>query len=228
VPMRLDDGADDRRLINSCAVKPHDDEPWDGPPAPRRHCWSGSPHRGNRSGSGLRATLDQRISVRYALAGMSAAETGDYITHTSSSPAAPTLFSADAVTLIRGVSRGYPRTVNASPSTSHRRVRPRRHHRRREGPQMAICETGADRRRHQVRVGVVEGLMGPALGYMSASRSEAEPLCGNETFVEVPSPLCLAAQQMVLDGESGTPGAMSRARIACSCSPTAPSEANSS
>ena len=59
------------------------------------------------------AALDQRISVRYALAGMSAAETADYITHhVKIAGRADTLFSTDAITLIHNASRGYPRAIN--------------------------------------------------------------------------------------------------------------------
>ena len=56
------------------------------------------------------AALDQRISVRYALAGMSATETADYIGHhLKIAGRTDTLFSADATTLIHNASRGYPR-----------------------------------------------------------------------------------------------------------------------
>jgi type II secretory pathway predicted ATPase ExeA len=59
------------------------------------------------------ATLDQRITVRYALAGMSATETGEYITHhVKIAGRSDTLFSDDAMTLIHNASRGYPRAVN--------------------------------------------------------------------------------------------------------------------
>ena len=59
------------------------------------------------------AALDQRISVRYALAGMTAPETADYITHHAKiAGRADTLFSDDAVTLIHNASRGYPRAIN--------------------------------------------------------------------------------------------------------------------
>ena len=59
------------------------------------------------------AALDQRISVRYALAGMTAAETADYITqHVKIAGRSDTLFSDDAITLIHNASRGYPRAVN--------------------------------------------------------------------------------------------------------------------
>ena len=59
------------------------------------------------------AALDQRITVRYALAGMTATETADYITHhVKIAGRRDTLFSDDAVTLIHNASRGYPRAVN--------------------------------------------------------------------------------------------------------------------
>jgi len=62
---------------------------------------------------GVLAALDQRISVRYAVAGMSAAETADYITHhLKIAGRTDTLFSADAITVIHNASRGYPRAVN--------------------------------------------------------------------------------------------------------------------
>lgn len=51
--------------------------------------------------------------MRYNLAGMSAAETGDYITHhLKIAGRSDTLFSTDAVALIHNASRGYPRAVN--------------------------------------------------------------------------------------------------------------------
>ena len=59
------------------------------------------------------AALDQRISVRYALAGMTATDTADYITHhVKIAGRTDTLFSHDAVTLIHNASRGYPRAIN--------------------------------------------------------------------------------------------------------------------
>ena len=59
------------------------------------------------------AALDQRISVRYALTGMTATETADYITHhLKIAGRTDTLFSADAITLIHNASRGYPRAIN--------------------------------------------------------------------------------------------------------------------
>jgi hypothetical protein len=62
---------------------------------------------------GMLAALDQRISVRYALAGMDATETADYLTHhLKIAGRADTLFSSDAITLIHNASRGYPPAVN--------------------------------------------------------------------------------------------------------------------
>jgi type II secretory pathway predicted ATPase ExeA len=62
---------------------------------------------------GVLTALDQRISVRYTLAGLNATETADYITHhLKIAGRTDTLFSADAITLIDSASRGYPRAVN--------------------------------------------------------------------------------------------------------------------
>ncbi len=73
----------------------------------------GQPTLRQRLRLGVLAALDQRITVRYALAGMSANETGDYITHHATiAGRADTLFSDDALTLIHNASRGYPRAVN--------------------------------------------------------------------------------------------------------------------
>ncbi|WP_186526013.1 AAA family ATPase [Leekyejoonella antrihumi] len=60
------------------------------------------------------AALDQRIAVRYAIAGMRPTETGDYITHhLGLAGRTDTLFRADAITLIDNASHGYPRAVNS-------------------------------------------------------------------------------------------------------------------
>ena len=73
----------------------------------------GQPTLRQRLRLGVLAALDQRISVRYALTGMDAAETADYITHhVKIAGRADTLFSSDAITLIHNASRGYPRAVN--------------------------------------------------------------------------------------------------------------------
>lgn len=73
----------------------------------------GQPTLRQRLRLGVLAALDQRIAVRYAIAGMSQAETADYITHhVKIAGRADTLFSADSITLIHNASRGYPRAVN--------------------------------------------------------------------------------------------------------------------
>jgi type II secretory pathway predicted ATPase ExeA len=73
----------------------------------------GQPTLRQRLRLGVLAALDQRISVRYHLAGMTQAETGDYISHhLKIAGRTDTLFSADAVSLIHNASRGYPRAVN--------------------------------------------------------------------------------------------------------------------
>ncbi len=73
----------------------------------------GQPTLRQRLRLGVLAALDQRISVRYALTGMDATETADYLTHhLKIAGRTDTLFSADAITLIHNASRGYPRAVN--------------------------------------------------------------------------------------------------------------------
>jgi type II secretory pathway predicted ATPase ExeA len=73
----------------------------------------GQPTLRHRLRLGVLAALDQRISVRYALPGMTATETADYITHhVKIARRSDTLFSADAITLIHNASRGYPRAIN--------------------------------------------------------------------------------------------------------------------
>ena len=83
-------------------------------PDPRsRSSWSANPPCATGSGSGVLAALDQRIAVRYAIAGMSAADTADYIGHHCKiAGRADTLFSDDAIGLIHNASRGHPRAVN--------------------------------------------------------------------------------------------------------------------
>jgi type II secretory pathway predicted ATPase ExeA len=59
------------------------------------------------------AALDQRIAVRYAIAGLSAKETQSYVQHhLALAGRSDTLFSDDALGLIHEVSRGLPRQVN--------------------------------------------------------------------------------------------------------------------
>lgn len=62
---------------------------------------------------GVLAALDQRIAIRYTLAGMQRDETGEYIAHhLKIAGRTDTLFSDDAINQIHTASRGYPRAVN--------------------------------------------------------------------------------------------------------------------
>ena len=73
----------------------------------------GQPTLRRRIKLGTFAALDQRISLRYAMPGMTLEETGTYIAHhTAIAGRADTLFSGDATELIHQVSRGLPRAVN--------------------------------------------------------------------------------------------------------------------
>src|SRR6478752_4643070 len=73
----------------------------------------GQPTLRHRLRLGVLAALDQRISVRYALAGMTAEDTAGYLNHhLKIAGRADTLFSTDAVTVIHNAARGYPRAVN--------------------------------------------------------------------------------------------------------------------
>ena len=73
----------------------------------------GQPTLRRRIKLGTFAALDQRIALRYAMAGMDAAETNTYLTHhLTLAGRSDTLFSDDAATLIHQVSRGLPRAVN--------------------------------------------------------------------------------------------------------------------
>ncbi len=73
----------------------------------------GQPTLRRRIRLGTFAALDQRIALRYHLQGMTAKETGDYITHhLALAGRSDTLFSDDAIGLIYQVSRGLPRAVN--------------------------------------------------------------------------------------------------------------------
>jgi type II secretory pathway predicted ATPase ExeA len=62
---------------------------------------------------GVLAALDQRITVRYHMAGMTGEETAGYIRHhmTLAGRSDP-LFSDDAINLLHEGARGYPRSVN--------------------------------------------------------------------------------------------------------------------
>jgi type II secretory pathway predicted ATPase ExeA len=73
----------------------------------------GQPTLRRRLKLGQLAALDQRISVRYHMAGMTLAETSSYLKHhLALAGRSDTLFSDDAAALIHQTSRGYPRAVN--------------------------------------------------------------------------------------------------------------------
>src|SRR6476620_8412172 len=73
----------------------------------------GQPTLRHRLRLGVLAALDQRISVRYAIAGMTADDTAGYLNHHRKiAGRADTLFSTDAVTVFHDAARGYPRAVN--------------------------------------------------------------------------------------------------------------------
>ena len=73
----------------------------------------GQPTLRRRIKLGTFAALDQRIALRFAMPGMTSAETSAYITHhLSLAGRSDTLFSDDALALLHQVSRGLPRAVN--------------------------------------------------------------------------------------------------------------------
>ena len=73
----------------------------------------GQPTLRHRLRQGVFTALDQRIAVRYAIGGLTAAETTSYVQHhLALAGRSDTLFSDDAVALIHEVSRGLPRQVN--------------------------------------------------------------------------------------------------------------------
>ena len=67
---------------------------------------------------GTLAALEQRITVRRTMTGMTSQETARYVHHHVQLPAAPTLFTDDAISLIHQSSR-----VNPAPSTGSRSPR---------------------------------------------------------------------------------------------------------
>jgi type II secretory pathway predicted ATPase ExeA len=73
----------------------------------------GQPTLRRRIKLGAFAALDQRVALRYALAGMELTETAGYLRHhlTLAGRSDP-LFSDDAIALIHQTSRGLPRAVN--------------------------------------------------------------------------------------------------------------------
>jgi type II secretory pathway predicted ATPase ExeA len=73
----------------------------------------GQPTLRRRIKLGTFAALDQRITLRYAMTGMTSTETASYIAHhLKLAGRSDTLFSDDAIALIHQVSRGLPRAVN--------------------------------------------------------------------------------------------------------------------
>lgn len=73
----------------------------------------GQPTLRRRIKLGAFAALDQRIMLRYAMPGMTAAETRDYLSHHLKLVGrSDQLFSDDAAALIHQTSRGLPRAVN--------------------------------------------------------------------------------------------------------------------
>jgi type II secretory pathway predicted ATPase ExeA len=73
----------------------------------------GQPTLRRRIKLGAFAALDQRITLRYAMPGMSDTETKAYISHhTAVAGRTDTLFSDDAAALIHQTARGLPRAVN--------------------------------------------------------------------------------------------------------------------
>jgi len=73
----------------------------------------GQPTLRHRLRLGVLAALDQRIAVRYTIAGMNTTDTADYIRHHCKIAGRDdTLFSEDATQLIHNASRGHPRAVN--------------------------------------------------------------------------------------------------------------------
>lgn len=73
----------------------------------------GQPTLRRRIKLGTFAALDQRITLRYAMNGMTTQETGSYINHHQKlAGRSDTLFSDDALALIHQVSHGLPPAVN--------------------------------------------------------------------------------------------------------------------
>lgn len=73
----------------------------------------GQPTLRRRIRLGAFAALDQRVALRYSMAGMDAAETASYVAHhLKIAGRSDTLFSDDALALVHQVSRGLPRAVN--------------------------------------------------------------------------------------------------------------------
>ena len=73
----------------------------------------GQPTLRRRIRLGAFAALDQRVALRYSMAGMDATETAGYVAHhLKIAGRSDILFSDDALALVHQVSRGLPRAVN--------------------------------------------------------------------------------------------------------------------
>ncbi len=73
----------------------------------------GQPTLATKMRLGVLAALDQRITVRHHMAGMTADETASYLHHHLALVGRPDpIFSDDAINLIHTNSRGKPRSVN--------------------------------------------------------------------------------------------------------------------
>jgi type II secretory pathway predicted ATPase ExeA len=73
----------------------------------------GQPTLRRRIRLGAFAALDQRVALRYTLAGMDLSETAGYLRHhLALAGRSDTLFSDDAVALIHQTGRGLPRAIN--------------------------------------------------------------------------------------------------------------------
>jgi type II secretory pathway predicted ATPase ExeA len=83
---------------------------WTTPAATTRCAWPALRHNIKL---GVLAALDQRITVRYQMKGMTPDETGSYIRHhLEAAGRTADLFTDDAVAQIHQAARGKPRTVN--------------------------------------------------------------------------------------------------------------------
>lgn len=92
------------RLLSSAEMDSH---------APFACLLIGQPTLRRRIRLGAFAALDQRVALRYSMAGMERSETADYVAHhLTIAGRSDTLFSDDALALIHQVSRGLPRAVN--------------------------------------------------------------------------------------------------------------------
>ena len=79
----------------------------------------GQPTLRRRLKLGVLSALDQRVTTRYTIQGMTRDETGNYIkTHLAWAGRTDTLFADDAIAEIWQSARGYPRAVNTLATTA--------------------------------------------------------------------------------------------------------------